>query len=195
MIFLIWPEETAFSCSWYHISAQSLWDGCLLLSLLRQADGAAVCQFMWCVHMSQSRWTLRQNRDLSPKPSSKSISFLLQSSFYWFHKEVKIKGFWLKQSRLHHRTSMKWWRIPWKDSKMNHEPYCLNLPDFGMPIPLCLTCRQKENWMNISREYDSPCTLSSHFPGLHGANDQDWGAKDMAGEMRTNIYLFSTRRN
>ena len=99
MIFLIWPEEMAFSCSWYHISAQSLWDGCLLLSLLRQADGAAVCQFMRCIHVSQSRWTLRQNRDLSRKPSSKSIFFLFQSSFYWFHKEVKIKGFWLKQSR------------------------------------------------------------------------------------------------
>jgi hypothetical protein len=57
MIFLIWPEEMALSCSWYHISAQSLWE-CLLLSPPRQADGVAVCQLLWLIYMSQSRWTL-----------------------------------------------------------------------------------------------------------------------------------------
>jgi hypothetical protein len=46
MIFLIWPEERALSCSWYHISEQSLGSKCLLLSPSRQADGLATYQFL-----------------------------------------------------------------------------------------------------------------------------------------------------
>lgn len=63
--FLIWPEEMVLSCSWYHISVQSLWE-CLLLSPLWQADGGAVCQLLWLIYMSQSRWTLRQYRETFP---------------------------------------------------------------------------------------------------------------------------------
>lgn len=68
--FLIWPEEMVLSCSWYHISVQSLW-GCLLLSPLRQAHGAAGCQFGSFIYMSQSRWTLRQHKDPPPSPFTK----------------------------------------------------------------------------------------------------------------------------
>lgn len=97
MIFLIWPEEMALSCSWYHISVQSLWDGCLLLSLPRQADGLAVCQFMQCVHVSQSRWTLRQNRDLSPKhSSSRPIFFLPPEEHLLISQGSQNQGFLVK---------------------------------------------------------------------------------------------------
>lgn len=141
--------------------------------------------------MSQSRWTPRQNRDLSPEhSSSKSTSFLLQCGIYWFHNEVKVKVSWLKQSpeKLHQRSLMKWWRTPWKDCIMNHESYCLHLSDLGMSIPVFNT--QTEGKLDKPRQrtrsllHSSPisCTVSSHFLGLCGRNDHDWGAEGREGK-------------
>lgn len=123
---------------------------------------------MCCVHVPQSRWTLGQYRDLSPKhSSSKSTSFFLQCGIYWFHDKVKIKVSRLKQSpeKLHRRSLIKWWRIPWKDSTVNQEPYHLNLSDITTSILLCLTSRQKENWINPGRGHGPPCT-SVPLPAL-----------------------------
>lgn len=118
----------------------------------------------WCCCLPVNAVHSRVTKQVNSKTKQRSFSKTFFFKIYFFPppKELllisqgseKSRFFWLKESqdKLYHRTFRKWWRSPWKDSKMNPEPYYLNLSDFGRPIPLCLTCRQKENWMNLSRE-------------------------------------------
>lgn len=102
------------SCSWYHISVQSLW-GCLLLSPLWQAHGAAGCQFGSFIYIRQSRWTLRQHRDPPPPPSQKKKKRRLLKPHYIpppltdFTRKAKSRFLGLndRQEKFHQSPVMK----------------------------------------------------------------------------------------
>lgn len=147
------------------------------------------------VYAVRSRVTKQVNSKTKQRSFPKTLflkTYFFSSSkgaFIDFTRKSKIRVFWLKQSqeKLYERTLMKWLRIPWKDSKMNHEGYCLDLSAFGMPIPLCLTCGLKKKWVNLGRGCFLLRTLISF---LWIAWSQWPGLKGWQGRWKLNIYLF-----